>query len=137
MAKRKPKTPSAEPLPSLLSPQEAVEAIAETGLGMRRWRVYAVLLASVTLLIYWLRLDRVVGLYVDDAWYVLLGQAMATGQGYRLTNSPSPGILPFYPPGYPFLLSLVFRLAPQFPQNFLFLKSVSCLAMFGLGCAVY
>ncbi len=137
MAKRKSKTPPAEPLPSLLSPLEAVESVAEPNPGARRWRVYAILLAVVTLLIYWLRLDRVVGLYVDDAWYVLLGQALATGEGYRLTNSPSPGILPFYPPGYPFLLSLVFRLAPQFPQNFLFLKAVSCLAMFGLGCAVY
>ncbi len=139
MAKRKLNTLPAEPrqASSLLLCQAALEAGAEPGPDTRRWRIYAGVLAALVLLIYGLRLDRAVGLYVDDAWYVLLGQALATGEGYRLTNSPSPGILPFYPPGYPFLLSLVFRLAPTFPQNLPFLKAVSCLAMFGLGCAVY
>ncbi|MBI1763529.1 MAG: hypothetical protein HYR56_19060 [Acidobacteria bacterium] len=138
MAKRKQKPPPVELLtPSLLLHQTADETGAEPHPGTRRLRLYAVLLVVFVLLIYALRLDRTVGVYVDDAWYVLLGQALATGHGYRLTNSPSPGILPFYPPGYPFLLSLVFRLVPQFPQNLLFLKAVSCLAMFGLGGAVY
>ncbi|MBL8190262.1 MAG: hypothetical protein JNK38_19755, partial [Acidobacteria bacterium] len=49
------------------------------------------------LLIYLLRLDRVVGLFVDDGWYVLLAKSLATGQGYSLINSPSSGILPLYP----------------------------------------
>src|SRR5215467_12408527 len=71
----------------------------------------------VALAIYILRLDRVVGLFVDDGWYALLAKSLATGQGYSLINSPSPGILPLYPPGFPFLLSLVYRLSPHFPEN--------------------
>src|SRR5688572_17183263 len=64
---------------------------------------------AVTLTIYVLRLDRVVGLIVDDAWYVLLAKAMATGQGYTLINSPTPGISPFYPPGFSALLAIFYR----------------------------
>jgi hypothetical protein len=87
--------------------------------------------------IYLLRLDRVVGFYVDDAWYVLLAKALATGQGYTLINSPSPGIVPFYPPAFAWLLSLVFRLSPEFPQNVWLLKAVSIAAMAGVGVIVY
>lgn len=91
--------------------------------------------AVLFLTIYLVRLDHAVGLFVDDAWYVLLAQALATGQGYQLINSPTPGILPTYPPVYPFLLSLAYRLWPSFPDNLLLLKSVSVLAMLGVGWA--
>lgn len=74
---------------------------------------------------------------IDDAWYVLLAKALATGQGYTLINSPTAGIMPFYPPGFPFLLSFVFRVAPDFPQNVWLLKSISVAAMFGVGAVCY
>jgi len=88
----------------------------------------------VTLLIlflttYYLRLDNVVGMFRDDAWYALLAKALATGRGYTLINSPTVGIVPIYPPLYSLLLSLVFRIASQFPENLFFLKSVSIMAM--------
>ncbi|HLK12296.1 MAG TPA: hypothetical protein VKW76_13030 [Candidatus Binatia bacterium] len=83
------------------------------------------------LLVYLLRLDHVCGLYVDDAWYVLLGKALATGRGYSLINAPTPGILPFYPPGFPWALSLVWRAAPRFPENVWALKAISIAAMLG------
>lgn len=91
----------------------------------------------IVLITYLLRLDRVVGLYGDDAWYLLLAKALASGQGYTLINSPSPNIMPFYPPGFSFLLSLVWRLAPQFPQNIWLLKSISIVAMLGTGAVAY
>lgn len=89
------------------------------------------------LLTYLLSVDRVVGMFVDDAWYVLLAKALATGQGYTLINSPSAGILPLYPPGFPWLLSLAYRLAPQFPQNVWLFKSISIAAMLGVGIVSY
>jgi len=92
---------------------------------------------AASLLIYVLRLDQVVGLVVDDAWYVLLAKALAEGQGYSLINSPSPGILPLYPPGFPFLLSLFFRVHPNFPENVWLLKSVSIAAMMVVGILCY
>jgi len=93
----------------------------------------AVAALAIALWIYVVRLDRVVGLIVDDAWYVLLAKALATGRGYTLINSPTPGITPFYPPGFPALLSIVFRLAPNFPDNVWLLKSVSVAAMIAAG----
>ncbi len=93
--------------------------------------VWAVGLVLV-LLAYVLRLDHVCALFVDDGWYVILAKALATGQGYELLNAPSGGIVPFYPPGHPMLLSLIFRLAPDFPANVWLLKSVSIAAMLGV-----
>jgi hypothetical protein len=105
----------------------------------KRWLVAASGIAALLLFlaVYLPRLDRVVGLVVDDGWYVMLAKALATGQGYALINSPSPGILPLYPPLFPFLLSLVYRLSPQFPENVWLLKSVSIAAMLGAGLATY
>jgi len=89
------------------------------------------------LAVYLLRLDKVVGLMVDDAWYVLLAKALATGQGYTVANSPTPGIHPLYPPGFPFLLSIFYRVSPNFPDNVWLLKSVSIVAMMAAGALVY
>ena len=105
----------------------------------RRWVVMAsgagaLLLCLIT---YLLHLDRTVGMYVDDAWYVLLAKALATGQSYTLINSPSQGILPLYPPAFPWLLSLIYRLAPQFPENVWLLKSISIAAMLAVGITAY
>ena len=93
----------------------------------------SVLALSVAAAIYVARLDRVVGMIVDDAWYVLLAKALATGQGYTLINSPTPGITPFYPPAFPALLAIFYRLSPHFPANVWLLKSVSIAAMIGAG----
>jgi hypothetical protein len=92
---------------------------------------------ALVVAVYVLRLDRVVGLIVDDAWYALLGRAIARGDGYRLVNAPVPGVLPPNPPGFALLLSLVFRIAPIFPSNILWLKTLSIAAMFVTGAETY
>jgi hypothetical protein len=76
-----------------------------------------------------LRLDDIVGLMGDDGWYALLGKALADGRGYRLISSAAAEILPLYPPAYPALLSVVFRVSPEFPQNLWLLKSISIAAI--------
>ncbi|MBP6824130.1 MAG: hypothetical protein KA368_21460 [Acidobacteria bacterium] len=102
-----------------------------------RLKIAALISLIVCLLIYVLRLDRVVGLFVDDGWYILLAKSLATGHGYSLINSPTAGILPLYPPAYPFLLSLFYRILPDFPGNVWLLKSVSIAAMMGVGIIGY
>ncbi|MBI1765735.1 MAG: hypothetical protein HYR56_30390 [Acidobacteria bacterium] len=97
----------------------------------------AATVAVAFLVVYTMRLDHVVGLVVDDAWYVLLAKALATGQGYTIINSPTPGIRPFYAPFFPALLSLFYRFSSGFPGNLLLLKSVSIVAMFGAGVLAY
>jgi hypothetical protein len=74
-------------------------------------------------------LDEVAGLFVDDGWYVVLASALATGNGFTLVNAPVSGVLPFYPPGFPALLALVFLVAPDFPANVGLLKAVSVVAL--------
>ncbi len=111
----------------------------EKPVNARPWIFLGAVAAVVIVffVIYQQRLDHVVGLIVDDAWYVLLAKSLATGQGYSLINSPSPGIMPFYPPVFPFLLSLLYRLSPNFPNNLWLLKSLSIVAMGGAGVLTY
>jgi hypothetical protein len=99
---------------------------------MRRYLVLSLFIA-LSIAVYAMRLDDVVGMFRDDAWYALLAKSIATGNGYSLINSPSPGITPIYPPFFPFLLSFVFRLIPDFPDNLFYLKLISITAMFGAG----
>lgn len=105
-----------------------------TGMKRVEWAMAAVALA-LALAVYLVRLNLVAGQYVDDAWYVLLAQAIASGQGYHLISAPAELalILPFSPPGFPLVLAAVAAVTPAFPANVLALKIVSILAMAGVG----
>jgi hypothetical protein len=121
------------PLAEIVPAVRRTAAVARSG-----WiKTAGALLFLLALVIYVLRLDRVAGLFVDDGWYLMLAQALATGHGYSLINSPSPGILPLYPPGYPFLLSVLYRLYPHFPENVWLFKALSIVAMLGAGLLVF
>ena len=58
-----------------------------------------------------------VGVYYDDGIYLILGKALATGEGYRYLNLPGHPAATHYPPGYPALLALLWIMAPSFPAN--------------------
>jgi hypothetical protein len=58
-----------------------------------------------------------VGVFQDDGLYAILGKALASGEGFRYLNLPgSPGAT-HYPPGYPLVLAILWRLFPAFPAN--------------------
>ena len=46
----------------------------------------------------------------DNATYMILGQSLATGQGYRMVNDPRLPEMALYPPGYPLLLAAIVKL---------------------------
>jgi hypothetical protein len=96
-----------------------------------------VAMGAVLIAIYGLRLDDVVGLYIDDAFYVVLAQALAQGQGYALISSATTPILPAFPPGFPLLLAPVVAVTPAFPGNIAALKAVSILAMIAVAALTY
>jgi hypothetical protein len=109
---------------------------------MKSVRMVAIGAVLLVLAVYLPRLDLVAGQYVDDAWYVLLAQAIASGHGYHLISAPTPdlaAILPAAPPGFSLVLALIVGLTPAFPANVLALKIVSVIAMIGVGVlsAVY
>jgi len=63
------------------------------------------------------------GLYLDDALYVVTAKSLADGSGYRIISLPSSPFQTKYPILYPFILSLLWRLQPKFPDNVMLLQS--------------
>jgi hypothetical protein len=57
------------------------------------------------------------GVFQDDGIYVVLGKALAGGEGYRYLNLPGAPYATHYPPGYPLFLALLWKLSPSFPEN--------------------
>lgn len=68
-----------------------------------------------------------VGAMYDDAVYVVLGKALATGHGLRYLQLPGQPLAAHFPPGYPALLGLLWSLVPAFPANVLLFKAVNAL----------
>ena len=69
-----------------------------------------------------------VGLSHDDGIYLVTAKALATGQGYRIISLPDSAAQTKYPPLFPALLALVWKLYPAFPANVFALKLVPLLA---------
>jgi hypothetical protein len=80
-----------------------------------------------------------VGAYEDDAIYTVLAKALASGDGYRLINLPGAPHATHYPPVYPFVLALLWRFAPNFPDNIVVFKFANAvfLALAALGAYAF
>src|ERR1700730_9952814 len=80
-----------------------------------------------------------VGVFADDAFYVILARSLAEGQGFRFLNLPGSPAATHFPPGYPLALATLWRIAPGFPANLIVLKAFNavCLAAIALGVARY
>lgn len=92
---------------------------------------------ALVLAVYLLRLDHIAGIMGDDAWYALLGRTLAHGGGFQQPNTPTRGLLPIVPPGFPLLLAPLWYLAPAFPANVLVLKALSVVAMLATAVLTY
>ncbi|HEY7236409.1 MAG TPA: hypothetical protein VH539_19770 [Gemmatimonadaceae bacterium] len=68
-----------------------------------------------------------VGVFYDDAQYVILAKSLATGHGYRFLNLPGAPSATHFPPGYPAFLALLWRISPAFPENVALLKFANAL----------
>jgi hypothetical protein len=103
-------------------------AAARRGVALPPWAAAAT--AGVVTLAIAMAVVRpyVIGAFHDDAIYVILGRALASGAGYRYLNLPGTPHATHYPPGYPALLALLWRMAPRFPENVLvFERANACL----------
>jgi hypothetical protein len=73
------------------------------------------------------------GRYQDDAIYFSSAQALAKHQGYILPSFPGKPSRPKYPILYPLLLSAVWKLWPEFPNNLIWAirltEAFGCLAL--------
>lgn len=86
-----------------------------------------VLLASLAFYLSALRTDRF-GAYHDDGIYVATAKSLADGQGYRIVSLPGDPAETKYPPLYPALLSVVWRVHPAFPDNLRWMMLLSVAA---------
>jgi hypothetical protein len=57
------------------------------------------------------------GAYHDDAVYLVSAKALASHSGYRILSLPEQPFQTKYPPVFPYLLSIVWRLDAHFPEN--------------------
>src|SRR6185503_2597184 len=77
------------------------------------------------------------GSYHDDSIYATTAKALATGQGYRIISLPSEPAQTKYPPFYPWLLSLIWRVYPSFPENVTPLTLLSAISTLAFMCLSY
>lgn len=70
----------------------------------------------------------------DDSVYLMLGQAIAEGLGYRSLSTPGTPPHVMYPPGYPLLLASVWAFWPAWPANVIAFKALNVAAI-GLAAA--
>jgi hypothetical protein len=68
------------------------------------------------------------GFYHDDGIYVVTAKALATGKGYRIISLPGEPVQTKSPPLHPLLLSVIWRVYPQFPGNLPAMMLLSVLA---------
>ena len=68
------------------------------------------------------------GAYHDDAVYLESAKSLAEGHDYRIPSLPDAPYQTKYPPVFPFLMSLIWRIDPQFPGNLSKLAAL-CYAM--------
>ena len=83
-------------------------------------RTLAILLVALLPSVYlaWsLRDMQHLGFYHDDTLYLVSAKSLATGQGYRIASLPGQPFQTKYPPLYPALLAVIWKLAPPFPAN--------------------
>ncbi len=77
---------------------------------------------------YCLIVEGVSGVYHDDGIYLATAKAMAQGEGYRLINLPDSPSQTKYPPLYPAMLAVIWKISPSFPDNLALMQWVSLLA---------
>jgi len=102
--------------PTLRSARRRVAAIL-AGITLA-WVAAAILLAD----------PRAVGLFHDDGLYVLGGQSIARGEGYRIVSLPGEPWQTKYPFLFSVLLAGIWKLAPEFPGNARWLQGIEILS---------
>ena len=78
-----------------------------------------------------------VGVFQDDGIYVILAKSLATGHGYRYLNVPGEPVGTHYPPGYPALLALLWRVSPRFPDNVALFKLANTFFLAATAAGAY
>lgn len=101
--------------------------------AVQRYCVYGVLMVTLAITLFAIG-PWPVGVFYDDGIYLILGKSLATGEGLRYLNLPGHPAATHYPPGYPVLLALLWKVAPHFPENVGLFK-VANAVLLAIACA--
>ncbi len=107
---------------------KAVESLPESGADGSGWLenfIYLLIISILFIGIYTYIFDKKLDLNGDNAYYYVLGKALFTGEGY--VNIATVDKVPnnHFPPGYPFLISLLMH----FSDSVVFLKMMNGLLL--------
>lgn len=112
-------------LKALIKSDESIQ----TRLIRRKDIIVALLLAAVVVILgSMLIVDGVTAVDHDDGIYLITAKAIAQGEGYRLSHLPDAPVQTKYPPLYPVLLAVIWKLFPEFPDNVLFMQWATLLS---------
>lgn len=76
------------------------------------------------------------GVFWDDGVYLASARSLALGDGYRFANLPGAPSAVHFPPLWPALLAIIWRMVPDFPSNMNWFRLVNpVLAAIGAGLA--
>jgi hypothetical protein len=70
-----------------------------------------------------------VGRFWDEGIYIVSAKSIAEGSGYRILSAPGQPYQTKFPPLYPLLLSIVWKLSPHFPENLRWMALVNFMAL--------
>jgi hypothetical protein len=101
--------------------------------GSRRFWVLAVVLAALLgTVAFWGTNKQALGLFHDDGIYTVVGKSLYQGEGYRIISLPGAPSQTKYPFLYSYLLSWIWRLDPNFPQNIAAFKALNVIALIAI-----
>jgi len=101
-------------------------------------RVAPLVLAAIVLAVALLTITPwPVGVFQDDAIYVVLAKALASGEGFRMINMPGAPHGTHFPPGYPLVLAVLWKLFPSFPDNIVVFKFLNAALLAATAVATY
>jgi hypothetical protein len=92
----------------------------------------AALAALLTLVAGLLTMTGEVVFFFDDAVYLLVAKAIASGQGFVYPHLPGTPAAIHYPPLFPLILSGIWRVLPEFPANLVWFKLVNPVLLAGV-----
>ena len=80
-----------------------------------------------------------IGVFHDDARYLLLAHSLASGTGYRFVFVPGSPAGTHFPPAFPLVLAALWKVAPAFPANVALFKLLNAvmLALAALAAFVF
>jgi hypothetical protein len=117
--------------PAAFSAVEVLGTEPKARLNARVRLAIPILLLACLVPFYWTSYwAPAVGTIHDDGIYLVTAKALAEGKGYHIISLPDEPRQTKYPIGFPFLLAVVWKLFPHFPENVPVLKLVPLASFF-------